>query len=265
VKADFTGLTGDDIAQLVFRPTNYNITDNWSLASFKVSGPGGRLAYYGELATHFGRTDQDGPGLAGEQFHTNDAAQYCDRAPHDQEMWPEDKYAEALATGKTTGGPTSEPGALKSLYIGQIVGAFTEGDTVSPALLVPETYWVDSRPTKYTDNHNEEMSDTASLPGAIIPSILVMVAGKDGRFATYVPARDGVDSTYNGDGSGTVSSRAIGRKLVSVTGWDLSGMYAVTDKPGRAGDTKPDKNDMTNRYVSHVNYVTGYICETDLP
>lgn len=42
-------------------------------------------------------------------------------------------------------------------------------------------------------------------------------------------------------------------------------MYAVTSRPGKEGDTKPDKNDTTNRYVSHVNYVTGYICAAELP
>ncbi|EKO2138598.1 Ig-like domain-containing protein, partial [Salmonella enterica] len=45
-KADFTGLTGDDIAQLVFRPAKYDITDTYAGATQKSAGPGGTLVYY---------------------------------------------------------------------------------------------------------------------------------------------------------------------------------------------------------------------------
>ncbi|EKN7076253.1 hypothetical protein PXZ32_004873, partial [Salmonella enterica] len=54
IKADFTGLTGDDIAQLVFHPTPYDIADTIAKVTYKSNGPGGYVVYYGELATHYG-------------------------------------------------------------------------------------------------------------------------------------------------------------------------------------------------------------------
>ncbi|EFV0215811.1 hypothetical protein H3I67_004901, partial [Salmonella enterica] len=53
LKADFTGLTGDDIAQLVFRPKQYDIADTIANVTYKSGGPRGVLVYYGELASHF--------------------------------------------------------------------------------------------------------------------------------------------------------------------------------------------------------------------
>ncbi|EKY7128832.1 hypothetical protein QFB55_004938, partial [Salmonella enterica] len=133
-KADFTGLTGDDIAQLVFHPANYNITDNWSLASFKVSGPNGVLIYYGELRSHFtpaalGATSND------DLFHTADAKAFCSRAVHTNKDYNLAMYTEGLEAGDVTGGATNDP-TLKSLFIGRIADAFRTGGEINPELFV---------------------------------------------------------------------------------------------------------------------------------
>ncbi|EGW7845887.1 hypothetical protein JGW76_004708, partial [Salmonella enterica] len=71
-KADFTGLTGDDIAQLVFRPAKYDITDTYAGATQKSAGPGGTLVYYAELAPHKDYT-QLGGSNGKDIFYTAEA------------------------------------------------------------------------------------------------------------------------------------------------------------------------------------------------
>ncbi|EBS5591210.1 hypothetical protein DUV77_25665, partial [Salmonella enterica subsp. enterica serovar Newport] len=264
LKADFTGLSGDDIAQLVFHPTVYNITDDFSHAHLADHGPGGRLAYYGELATHFGRTGQN-DGWPGDVFHLTDAQQYCESSAHTADIYTSEAAAAAILTGQTTGGPTTAAGALKSLYIGRVAGAFRTGDRTTPVLLVEGNTWTDEYPADRTDNGDDEIDPVHTGNGSLIPELLVMVAGAEGQVATYKPRTDGVDHVWDGASGGVVAGRSFGRRMVAATGWDLSGMYAVTYRPGADGDTRPDKNDMTNRYVSHVNYVTGYICGAELP
>ncbi|EGW1621604.1 hypothetical protein JGP18_004990, partial [Salmonella enterica] len=264
IKADFTGLTGDDIAQLVFHPMVYNISDDVSHVGYKVRGPWGRLAYYGELATPFGRTTA-AELWDGTQFHTDSAQHYCETSVHTYDPYTARATAEAVVTGGTAGGPTSAAGELKSLYIGRVTGAVHTGDTVKPELFVLGAIWHDDFLRNDVDNGDSEDDAVWAGNGALVPDLLVMVAGKSGRVATYDPHIDGVDRTWAGAAGDTETGRSFGRALVNATGWDLSGMYAVTNRPGKEGDTKPDKNDTTNRYVSHVNYVTGYICAAELP
>ncbi|ENH4079974.1 hypothetical protein ABV429_004688, partial [Salmonella enterica] len=263
-KADFTGLTGDDIAQLVFHPMVYNISDDVSHVGYKVRGPWGRLAYYGELATPFGRTTA-AELWSGTQFHTDSAEHYCETSVHTYDPYTARATAEAVVTGETAGGPTSAAGELKSLYIGRVTGAVHTGDTVNPELFVLGATWHDDFLRNDVDDGDHEDDAVWTGSGALVPDLLVMVAGKSGRVTTFAPDIDGVDRTWADTAGGTESGRSFGRALVHATGWDLSGMYAVTNRPGKEGDTKPDKNDTTNRYVSHVNYVTGYICAAELP
>ncbi|EGM6494282.1 hypothetical protein IRX26_004786 [Salmonella enterica] len=263
-KADFTGLTGDDIAQLVFHPMVYNISDDVSHVGYKVRGPWGRLAYYGELATPFGRTTA-AELWSGTQFHTDSAQHYCETSVHTYDPYTARATEEAVVTGETAGGPTSAAGELKSLYIGRVTGAVHTGDTVNPELFVLGATWHDDFLRNDVDNGDSEDDAVWTGNGALVPDVLVMVAGKSGRVATYAPRIDGLDRTWAGAEGGHETGRSFGRALVNATGWDLSGMYAVTSRPGKEGDTKPDKNDTTNRYVSHVNYVTGYICAAELP
>lgn len=58
---------------------------------------------------------------------------------------------------------------------------------------------------------------------------------------------------------------AIGRKIAKDTGWNLTDMYYVNNWPGTPLTLhKPDKTDMTNKYVTQVNYVSGYVCNASL-
>ncbi|ECG5421231.1 hypothetical protein E1L05_24455, partial [Salmonella enterica subsp. enterica serovar Abaetetuba] len=196
-KADFTGLTGDDIAQLVFHPMVYNISDDVSHVGYKVRGPWGRLAYYGELATPFGRTTA-AELWSGTQFHTDSAQHYCETSVHTYDPYTARATAEAVVTGETAGGPTSAAGELKSLYIGRVTGAVHTGDTVNPELFVLGATWHDDFLRNDVDNGDSEDDAVWTGSGALVPDLLVMVAGKSGRVTTFAPDIDGVDRTWAG-------------------------------------------------------------------
>ncbi|EDT7013497.1 hypothetical protein UJ81_005132 [Salmonella enterica subsp. enterica] len=266
VKADFTGLTGDDIAQLVFHPTKYDITDNISNASLESTGPGGRLAYYGVLASELG------PETTPLQTHTSDvfrivrARQFCVRAPGRVPGGNKALVSEGLDAGVTAGGAASAPDGVSRMYIGRITGGVTTGTDARPALFVTSTsYDVPDLIAGYSVDG--EMAATGGLikVGTRIPSAMVLVDGTHGKVAYYEPAIDGVDYTEETAGSGNYNRVAIGRRIPAVTGMGLADMYSVARWPGE-GSTghKPDKTDTDYLFVTQVNYVTGYVCEASL-
>ncbi|EIM8987304.1 hypothetical protein LN719_004401, partial [Salmonella enterica] len=134
LKADFTGLTGDDIAHLVFHTAKYNITDNWSLASFNVSGPNGVLVFYGELRNHFA-AGALGAVVNNDLFHTADAKSFCSRAANTGEEYNLAMYTEALDAGAVAGGATSDS-TVKTLFVGRIADASKTGGATNPELFV---------------------------------------------------------------------------------------------------------------------------------
>ncbi|EOV9276951.1 hypothetical protein ACN5W0_004913, partial [Salmonella enterica] len=134
LKADFTGLTGDDIAQLAFHTAKYNITDNWSLASFNVSGPNGVLVFYGELRQHFPAAAL-GTAYNNDLFHTADAKAFCSRAANKDDDYDLAMYTEALDAGAVAGGATSDS-TVKTLFVGRIADAIKTGGATNPELLV---------------------------------------------------------------------------------------------------------------------------------
>ncbi|EJB9543894.1 hypothetical protein MXH69_004897, partial [Salmonella enterica] len=257
VKADFTGLTGDDIAQLVFHPANYNITDNWSLASFKVSGPNGVLIYYGELRSHFpyaalGTTYND------DLFHTADAKAFCSRAVNTNEDYNLAMYTEGLEAGAVTGGTTNDS-TVKTLFIGRIADAFKTGGATNPELFVSGGGHI----TDYVQGVDIEREHTHDFRyGTLIPRLIVMVNGSAGASKAWSSV-DNVPLMLN-DGSGHYDI-SIGWSVVKDTGWDLSDMYYVNNWPGKPlTQHKPAWNDTTNAYVTQVNYVSGYVCHASL-
>ncbi|EOF5172262.1 hypothetical protein ACK1XN_005065, partial [Salmonella enterica] len=271
LKADFTGLTGDDIAQLVFHPTEYDITDNISNASYKSTGPGGQLAYYGVLGTELGPvkvvTGYDTED-ATDAFRIERAEALCKKAPG--ETVPQDKvnvFSEALDAGTTTGGTATTSGGIVRLYTGSISGAIKAGTDARPALFVSGwDYHIPERIGTWNDYAAEVRIRTVPTSyGTQLPGLLVMVAGAEGKARAYNPGIDGVDFLSESGVSGDYVGAAIGRRIASVTGMSLANMYSVSDYPdGSAGGHKPDKNDTNDLYVAQVNYVTGYVCEASL-
>ncbi|EKQ1733445.1 hypothetical protein ACKWFW_005034, partial [Salmonella enterica] len=257
IKADFTGLTGDDIAQLVDNPINYNITDNWSLASYNVSGPNGTLVYFGELRSHFpsaplGSTPND------DLFHTADAKAFCSRARNTNEIYRKTMFTEGLQAGTVTGGSTSDS-TVKTMFIGRIADAIKTGGAANPELFVSGGGYADMT-IQYINFAHEHTFDGHA--GTLIPRLIVMVNGQ-GSAATSWSAEDDLPSftrTQGGD-----SEVYIGQKIAMDTGWNLSDMYYVNNWPGTPlTQHKPDRNDTTNKYVTQVNYVSGYVCHASL-
>ncbi|EMF6352927.1 hypothetical protein V3734_005023, partial [Salmonella enterica] len=257
VKADFTGLTGDDIAQLVFHTAKYNITDNWSLASFNVSGPNGVLVFYGELRQHFPAAAL-GTAHNDDLFHTADAKAFCSRAANTDEGYNLAMYTEALDAGAVAGGATSDS-TVKTMFIGRIADASKTGGATNPELLVSgggHAAWY------YKGTHVEREHTAGSLYGTLIPRLVVMVNG-GGATATAWSAIDTPPEIVTDDAGKT--SVSIGWELVFDTGWNLSDMYYVNNWPGTPlTQHKPAWNDTTNKYVTQVNYVSGYVCHASL-
>lgn len=89
-----------------------------------------------------------------------------------------------------------------------------------------------------------------------------MVDGGGAASAAW-SARDNPPSVVpNSAGRTSVS---FGWELIRDTGWKLSDMYYVNNWPGTPlTQHKPAWNDTTNKYVTQVNYVSGYVCHASL-
>ncbi|ENX6105292.1 hypothetical protein ACFRC7_005114, partial [Salmonella enterica] len=263
-KADFTGLTGDDIAELAFNATPYYATDDVANVTFSAGRPAGLLAYYGELKTHFPNTALGAGHPSDDVFHLTAAKAFCGRAAHEATNYGSDMFDDALSNGATVGGAVSAgtSGAVKSLYIGNITGAITTGGDTNPELFVAGGgHAVTAFPVRGNQRYAEV--DTSDNAGAELPRMLVMVNG--GRHAATYWSYEHNHADDDTDSAGRFTSVSIGHRVAEVTGWNLSDMYYVNNWPGTPlASHKPDKNDTTNRYVTQVNYVSGYVCEASL-
>ncbi|EHJ9259787.1 hypothetical protein G6113_004898, partial [Salmonella enterica] len=258
IKADFTGLTGDDIAQLVFHPTPYDIADTIANVTYKSNGPGGYVVYYGELASHHGYSPLGG-AQGTDIFHTEDARKFCESAPGYADSRYE--FDETLATGATAGGSTSASPPMKSLFIGRITAAIHTGGDTNPELFVGGLPGV----LRYVNGHNTEgEEDFDQRPGATIPRWLVMVNGKRNAAVEFDGGCDDcVSLTW--DRKTNKDELTFGHELTRRTGWNLSDMYYVNNWPGAPlTQHKADGNDNVNLFVTQVNYVSGYVCVASL-
>ncbi|EKC4657630.1 hypothetical protein OP103_004705 [Salmonella enterica subsp. enterica] len=264
VKADFTGLTGDDIAELVFHPKAYEITDDIANVNYESDGPRGKLAYYGELATHFPAAPLGG-SYGRDIFHVGAANGFCRRSPDNYDDYSQRVFREAIHAGDTTGGRTNNVQDMQSLFIGDITGAIHTGGDTNPELFVSgggvafSTVKVDSN---YVD---AETVDTFGA-GAKFPHMLVMVNGKRAAAVAWTMLDDGLESVYPHDGHpGEADGVVFARWIAARTGWNLSDMYFVNNWPGTpVAQHKADENDTANMFVTQVNYVSGYICAASL-
>ncbi|MBA6280480.1 hypothetical protein FNX05_10890 [Salmonella enterica subsp. enterica serovar Irumu] len=262
-KADFTGLTGDDIAQLAFNATTYDATDEIANVTMTAGRPAGELVYYGELRTHFPYSPLGG-SYGNDIFHVSEAKAFCGRAAHDTGTTGSAEYNEALTQGTAVGGPvsTSTSGVVKSLYVGNITGAITTGGDTNPELFVAGGGYATTNDLVKGSHVTYEVS-VPGTTGAFLPRMLVMVNGSRHAATHWGIADTGVQyGAWDGAGYDSVS---IGAFLPGITNWNLSDMYYVNYRPGTPlASHKPDKNDTTDRYVTQVNYVSGYVCEASL-
>ncbi|EFU7766931.1 hypothetical protein HSY10_004763, partial [Salmonella enterica] len=262
-KADFTGLTGDDIAELAFNATPYEATDEIANVTIPAGRPAGLLAYYGELKTHFPYSALG--GIYGKDiFHVSEAKAFCSRAAHDTGNHGSITYDDALSAGTTTGGPTTAgtSGVVKSLYIGNITGAITTGGDTNPELFVSGGGYART-PYQVQGSYRTNEVDANGVTGAFLPRMVVLING--GRHASTYWSLDDYSADYNGYDGTEYKSISIGSFLPSITGWNLSDMYYVNNWPGTPlASHKPDKYDANDQYVTQVNYVSGYVCEASL-
>ncbi|EHA7704967.1 hypothetical protein HLJ05_004602, partial [Salmonella enterica] len=260
VKADFTGLTGDDIARLVYRPKEYDISDTIANVSYKSGGPGGILTYYVLLANH-----HPAAALGGESgddiFHAADAAAFCKNAPDYVDFYPKATFTEGYSANAAAGGTASVSG-VDRMYIGRITAALKGGSDTAPLLFVAgggqNNYEI---PSVHLNFIKEQ--DFNGATGARFPPLLVMVNGSRSAAVSWSMEKDGVDMAQEDDYNRVKVS--IGHKIAAVTQWNLSDMYFVNNWPGTPLTLhKPDKNDTTDEFVTQVNYVSGYVCNARL-
>ncbi|ENI7632072.1 Ig-like domain-containing protein, partial [Salmonella enterica] len=259
-KADFTGLTGDDIAQLVFRPAKYDITDTYAGATQKSAGPGGTLVYYAELAPHKPYTPLGGSN-GKDIFYTAEAKAFCGNAKTERTLYVKSMFSEAMSAGTPTGGSAQVSG-IKSLHIGRISSVVHTGGDSNPELFVSGggagLYTVPG----YAGTRSEITKE--GYVGADLPQLLVLVNGTRSAATSWSLYTDGVG--LRNLGQGVVGySVAIGWAIPKATGWNVSDMYYVNNYPGTPLTLhKPDSNDTTNEFVTQVNYVSGYVCNASL-
>ncbi|EMM4019248.1 hypothetical protein WAF85_004881, partial [Salmonella enterica] len=256
-----TGLSGDDIVKLVSNPSLYNITDTIANVTYKSGGPGGLLAYYGELASHFPYAPLGGK-WGNDIFHTAEAKAHCGLAMNEETHYTQAMFAEALNSGTTTGGSTNQYSDVKNVYIGKITGVVTTGGDTNPELFV--SGGGNGRSTlKVQQQYRTNEIDANGVVGAAIPRMLVIVNGSRAAAVAWTMHDDGAD--YSGYDGTEYKTLDIGHRLTTATGWNLSDMYFVNNWPGSPlTQHKADKTDFNNLYVTQVNYVTGYVCEASL-
>ncbi|EMZ2082401.1 hypothetical protein ABDA80_004782, partial [Salmonella enterica] len=257
VKADFTGLTGDDIAQLVFRPKQYDIADTIANVTEKSSGPGGMLVYYGELASHFPYAPLGG-NYGSDIFHTAEAKAFCSNAPRDVgAKYNRNTFIDGLESGTATGGAVNVSG-LKSMFIGPIANTIKTGGDTNPELFV--SGGGQAKFTTQTGDTYEAEFERHGHPGALLPLMLVMVNGSKSAAVSWSMTTDSIHDMYFPN-EGKEYDVSLGDWLARVTQWNLSDMYFVNNWPGTPlTQHKADKDDTTNKYVTQVNYVSGYVC-----
>ncbi|EHU7415931.1 hypothetical protein KZK90_004760, partial [Salmonella enterica] len=262
IKADFTGLTGDDIAQLVYHPAPYSIADTVANITQTSGGPGGTLVYYAELSQHWPSAPLGGQ-YGDDIFHVHEAAAFCKNAAAEVDVdYQKKMFTESLAVGTSAGGP-AHVSSIKSLYIGRITDAITSGGDTNPELFVAGGGVAQYQPDKYHGYSSENWPGVTA--GAYMPRLLVMVNGSRGAATAYDPITDGVDVDTGPGTQDDPFAIAFGQRIASVTGWNVSDMYYVNNWPGTPlTQHKPDANDVTNKYVTQVNYVSGYVCNASL-
>ncbi|EIV4431951.1 Ig-like domain-containing protein, partial [Salmonella enterica] len=259
LKADFTGLTGDDIAQLVFRPAKYDIADTAAGVTMKSAGPGGTIVYYAELATHKPYTPLGGPN-GNDIFFTKEAARFCAKSTSESVRYLKSMFSEAMLAGTPTGGTANESG-IKSMFIGDVRGVIHTGTDSAPELFVSGggSAWYNASSGLGT---GAEVSPNGVV-GAIIPQLIVMVNGSRSAATAYSFYTDMPDV---GSGPSPLGiSLSIGHSIPYATGWNVSDMYYVNNWPGTPLTLhKPASNDTTDEFVTQVNYVSGYVCNASL-
>ncbi|EBH8587485.1 hypothetical protein DUD97_25075 [Salmonella enterica subsp. enterica serovar Pomona] len=135
MKADFTGLTGDDIRTLAGSLVPFRVHDVYADQDTSSPFTDGRIAFYGELKQHKPATNL---GETVDVFHTGDARKYCTSVVRDI-SWPTNNdstngyVGEAVMSGEPTGGQTTSDSTMSTIYMGNIASSIRTGGDTNPS------------------------------------------------------------------------------------------------------------------------------------
>ncbi|MGS8551495.1 hypothetical protein, partial [Salmonella enterica] len=265
VKADFLGLTGNDIRELAKNRITFHIRDLLAGQDIESMFEQGNIALYGELSAHKSATNI---AATLDVFHEGDAKSYCDalvrKKPRDDgaRVMMAGEMNHAVRAGQPTGGLTTADAVMRSVQMGGIATGITTGGDTNPEIFVSGlgTGPIGNGMTSW---ENEVMGDCVGcgqVKGAVIPSGLIFVNGSRSAAAQWTKNNGSITNTTPG-ASFEVS---IGYYLAKYTGWNLSDAYYVNNWPGTPYTAHKGNGDSAYHYVTQVNYITGYICAASL-
>ncbi|EOY0513669.1 Ig-like domain-containing protein [Salmonella enterica] len=266
VKADFEGLTGNDIRELARTQIPFRVHDLLAGQDMESTFTTGEIAFYGELSTHKSATN-----IAATQdvFHVREATSYCNsvvrRKPDG--FGRVNGLAAAAAgivlRGAQAGGPTTADPQMKSLQMGNIANGITTGGDTNPEIFVSGDglgHAGDGSPAGLSAEVMGYANTPQAIYGAEFPAALVFVNGSRSAATSWSMARDGVEDGMFGGTAGT----SIGHFLYVATKWNLSDAYYVNNWPGKPYTAHKGNGDSNYPYVTQVNYITGYFCAASL-
>ncbi|EGI2049048.1 hypothetical protein IF644_005160, partial [Salmonella enterica] len=271
VKADFENLTGDDIRTLASTKVTFQIRDLLAGQDMTSKFTAGNIAFYGELKAHKPYTNLS---ATGDVFYTAEARAYCSavsRTASGNDMETAAAAARAARAGTPSGGTLSADGTMKSLYVGNIAKVIHTGGDTNPEIFVDgispgrvKVSTVETTRELYNDTDPYQ-----PVYGAYFPSALLFVNGARAAATMWTMVGDGVnirDSWVYWEGRYDYWPCEItfGYNLAYSTGWNLSDSYYVNSWPGTPLTSHKGNGDSAYRYVTQVNYITGYFCAASL-
>ncbi|EOF6578520.1 hypothetical protein ACK1HZ_004793, partial [Salmonella enterica] len=266
VKADFTNLTGDDIATLAGTLGLFHIHDVYSGQDMTSAFTNGDIAFYAELSSHKGPANL---GASKDLFHTTEANAFCSRVVYHRPTGSYDaqvagKAAAAVQAGEPTGGSIPADPAVKGLYMGDIAKTIRTGGDTNPEIFVTGIGVGGCGVNCDNDITREYYKDgIQAYSGTIIPGALVFVNGGRSAANRWTYLEDYVDKRPD-LATGDYMEYSIGYRLHTATGWNLSDAYFVNNWPGTPYTSHKGNGDSAYHYVTQVNYITGYICAASL-
>ncbi|EBU3473754.1 hypothetical protein CVN86_24280 [Salmonella enterica] len=184
VKADFLGLSGDDIRELASNRITFYIRDLLAGQESESMLEQGNIAFYGELWYHESATNI---AATLDVFHVQDAASYCNalvrRRPGSgggDGAALADAVTSAVAIGQPTGGKSPTDNKMITLRMGGISAAITTGGDTNPEIFVTG-FGAGGISLAGSTISNEVMGDCVGcgqVKGATLPGGLVFVNGR---------------------------------------------------------------------------------------
>ncbi|EEO8664105.1 hypothetical protein G6K64_004720, partial [Salmonella enterica subsp. enterica serovar Rubislaw] len=177
--ADFTGLTGQDIADLANLGLDYTVKDEYAGVEMPdLQLPTVRMVYYGELRYHKGYTSLQ---ATEDVFHISESARWCGSHGRNIEyLEPNYPPVSSVTSGTLSGGNTESDGIVHSYFIGPIQHAYKSGGDTNPEVFVAG-YVAANRLAREAQN----LGQTNEVLGALIPPQLVFLNGSRSAAVGY--------------------------------------------------------------------------------